>query len=249
MDFNQKKILITGAASGIGRVTAKHMDSLGANIILLDRQEDQLKEVSSELTHPSVCCVMDLQDVEGIEENIKPVVKEFGTLSGLVHCAGISDNRPLAMFKFPAVHRLMMINFFSFFELVRVLTKKGMYAEDGMNIVAISSVASKIGKVTQAAYGASKAAINGAMHSLAIELAPKKIRINTVLPASVNTNMIQQYFELKGTLDAGPAKPMDRQYLGLCQPENIATVIAFLLSDDSAFITGAEIPADGGYMS
>ncbi len=137
--FEDKVVLVTGAASGIGRATAKHLDSLGAKVILVDRQEEQLKEVQSELINPSICCVMDLMDVEGIEAKIKPIVNEFGALSGLVHCAGISDNRPLAMFKFSALHRVMMINFYSFFELVRVLTKKGMFNENGMNIVAISS--------------------------------------------------------------------------------------------------------------
>ena len=247
--FENKTVLVTGAASGIGRATAKHLDSLGAKIILVDRQEEQLKEVQAELTNPSVCCVMDLMDVEGIEEKVKPIVKEFGAISGLVHCAGISDNRPLALFKFSALHRVMMINFYSFFELVRVLTKKGMYNEDGMNIVAISSVAAKVGADAQTAYGASKAAINGAMHSMAKELAPKKIRINTVLPAAVNTAMIKQYYDLKATVDSGEGKPASRQILGMCQPEYVATAITFLLSDDSKWITGAEIPVDGGYMS
>jgi len=112
--FNGKIIVITGAASGIGRATAKHLDSLGASIILIDRQEEQLHAVQSELQNSSVCCVMDLMDVEGIEAKIKPIVKGFGPVSGFVHCAGISDNRPLSMFKYTALHRVMQINFYSF---------------------------------------------------------------------------------------------------------------------------------------
>ena len=248
--FEGKNVLVTGAASGIGRATARRLDSLGARVILVDRQEEQLKEVQAGLKNPSVCCVMDLMDVEGIEAKIKPVVKEFGALSGFVHCAGIADNRPLSLFKFPALHRVMLINFYSFFELVRVLTKKGMYSEDGMNILAISSVNAKVGADAQTAYGASKAAINGAMHSMAKELAPKKMRINTIMPAAVNTAMIQQYYELKSTVDAGTgARPDDRQILGMCQPEYVASVITFLISDESNWITGAEIPVDGGFLS
>ena len=247
--FEGKNVLVTGAASGIGRATAKRLDSLGAKLILVDRQEEQLKEVQASLSNPSACCIMDLMNVEGIEDTIKPVIKEFGAISGLVHCAGISDNRPLSLFKFSALHRVMLINFYSFFELVRVLTKKGMYNEEGMNIVAISSVAAKVGADAQTAYGASKAAINGAMHSMAKELASKKIRINTILPAAVNTAMIKQYYDLKATVDSGEGKPAGRQILGMCQPEYVASVISFLISDESAWITGAEVPVDGGYMS
>lgn len=247
--FKDKIILVTGAASGIGRATAQRLDYLGAKLILVDRQEEQLKEVQTTLSNPSICCIMDLMNVEGIEETIKPIIKEFGLISGLVHCAGISDNRPLSMFKYSALHRVMLINFYSFFELVRVLTKKGMYYDDGMNIVAISSVAAVVGADAQTAYGASKAAINGAMHSMAKELAPKKIRINTVLPAAVNTAMIQQYYDLKATVNSGEGKPAGRQILGMCQPEYVASVITFLLSDESKWITGSEIPVDGGYLS
>ena len=143
----------------------------------------------------------------------------------------------------------MLINFYSFFELVRVLTKKGMYSEEGMNILAISSVNAKVGADAQTAYGASKAAINGAMHSMAKELAPKKIRINTIMPAAVNTAMIQEYYALKSTVNSGEGRPDDRQILGMCQPEYVASVITFLISDESAWITGAEIPVDGGFLS
>ena len=249
VNFDGKTILITGASSGIGRATAVYLDSLGARTILIGRNETELMNTKKVLCNDSVLCVMDLAKIEEIETKIKPVVKSFGILSGYVHCAGISANRSLLMTKYQDIQQVMLTNFYSFYELARVLTKKGMYTETGMSIVAISSVISKVGKKALSAYGASKAAMNGAMHSMAIELAPKKIRVNTVLPAAVNTEMIRKYYDMKVSLDAGEGKPMDRQYLGLCPPECVASVIAFLLSDQSKWITGAEIPVDGGYLS
>lgn len=247
-NFTNKIVLITGASSGIGRATAVYLDLLGARLILIGRNEEQLKATQAFLKNESVICAMDLSDIENIECRLKPVIKEFGALSGFVHCAGVLELRPISLFKYDKLHKVMLTNFYSFFELVRVLTKKGMYCNEGMNIVAISSTASKTGRESQTAYGASKAAINGAVHSMAKELAPRNIRVNAILPAAVNTEMIEKYFDLKETLNAGERKPFERQYLGLCQPEYVASAIAFLLSDDSKWITGAEIPVDGGFL-
>lgn len=247
--FKNKNIIITGAASGIGKATALKLDKQGARLILVDCQEERLKEVQKQLLNESICCSIDLSDIERIEDTIKPIINEFGPVSGLVHCAGISDNRPIALFKHQVLHRVMLINFYSFFELVRVLSKKGMYDESGMNIVGISSVAAKVGVDAQTAYGASKGAMNGAMHSMAKELSSKNIRVNTVLPAGVDTPMIRKYYDLKTTVDSSTERTKSRQYLGLCQPEYVASVISFLLSDESKWITGSEIPIDGGYMA
>ena len=244
--FDGKAILVTGASSGIGKTTAQYLDSLGSKLILIGRNEEQLIDTQKSLKNESIICVMDLMNIETIEEKIKPIVVNFGALSGFVHCAGISENRPLSMFKYTNLHRVMLVNFYSFYELVRVLTKKGMYSKDGMSIVVISSVAAKVGKEAQTAYGASKAAINGAVHSMAKELAPKNIRVNSILPAAVNTAMIQKYYDLKEMLDAGERKPNERQYLGMCQPQYIASAIAFLLSDRAASVTGQNIHVDNG---
>ena len=250
MDMKGKRILVTGAASGIGRATSVLLDSLGAQVLLLDRNEEALIQTKESLKNAeSKCCVLDLIAIEEIEGKIKELLKETGPLDGFVHCAGISDNRPLSMFKYESLHRVMLINFYSFFELVRVITKRGNFSENGMNIVAISSVAAKVGADAQTAYGASKAAINGAMHSMAKELVSKKIRINTIMPAAVNTAMIKQYYDLKQTVDSGPGKPAGRQILGMCEPEYVASVIAFLLSDESKWITGVELPVDGGFLA
>ena len=145
----------------------------------------------------------------------------------------------------------MRTNFSSYFEMVRVLSKKGRFNE-GMSIVGVSSISAYVGASAQAAYGASKAAMNGAMRCLARELAEKGIRLNNVLPAGTNTEMYQEYLALRGEMKGGdgtPAKSAGRNYLGMNEPEDVANAIIFLLSPASRQITGVELPVDGGYMS
>lgn len=247
--FEGKKFVISGAGSGIGQATAKYLNELGAEVIMVGRRMEKLQETQALLKGNNNLYSYDLSDIDGIESLIKRIVTENGAIDGFVHCAGISENRPLLQFKYSVLHKIMLTNFYSFFEIVRVLSRKGNYNPNGMSIVAISSVAAIRGAVAQSAYSASKAAINGAMISMAKELAPKKIRINTIMPAAVETDMIRKYYSIKQGLNGNEAKPDSRQYLGMCQPESIASGVAFLLSSEANWITGVMLPIDGGYQS
>ena len=115
----------------------------------------------------------------------------------------------------------------------------------------VSSISAYVGASAQAAYGASKAAMNGAMRCMARELAEKGIRLNNVLPAGTNTEMYQEYLALKGEMrgESPAPKTAGRNYLGMNEPEDVANAIIFLLSSAARQITGVELPVDGGYMS
>ena len=255
MDFLQmegKHVLVTGGASGIGRQTAVTLSEYGAKISVIDMNEDRLKETLSMLKGEGhTCHTADLTRIDDIEPMIKSIVNEAGAFDGYVQCAGISKDLPIKIFNFERLNQLMLINFYSFFEIVRVLSKKGRFNE-GMSIVGISSTASECGVSSNTAYSASKAAMNGAMRSMAKELSSKGIRVNTILPGPTNTEMYRGFLSMKaemsGAASAAPA-PSSRNYLGINEPVDVANAIAFLLSPASKMITGIELPVDAGYTS
>lgn len=255
MDYIQMKgkhILISGGASGIGRQTAIILSELGAKVSIMDIQEEGLKKTISMLSGEGHSFhVADLSKTEELEELVVKIVKENGLLDGYVHCAGIVKNLPVSNYKYERLHKIMLVNFYSYFEIVRILSRKGRFNE-GMSIVGVSSISAYIGTPAQAAYGASKAAMNGAMHCLARELGEKGIRLNTVLPGPTETAMYSEYLALKAETKEGPnaaMKSSGRNFLGMNLPSDVANAIIFLLSPASRTITGVELPVDGGYMS
>ncbi len=252
MDFIQmtgRHILITGGASGIGRETAVILSRLGAKVSVMDLQEEGLKETLSMLEGEGHSIhTVDLSEVEKLEELVVDIVRQTGPFDGFVHCAGIVKNLPLINYKYERLHKIMLVNFYSYFEITRVLSKKGRYNE-GMSVVGISSIAATHGATAQAAYGASKAAMDGAMRCLAKELGEKGIRLNTVQPAATETAMYTEFMALKATMKDTEMKIQanPRQFLGMNAPSDVANAIIFLLSPASRRITGVHLPVDGGF--
>lgn len=248
IDFTEKKFIVSGAG-GIGAETAKLLNDFGADIILLDINEDNLANTISQLKgdgNKSYIC--DFSNIEGIEPVIKEIVKENGPVDGFVHCVGIGAVRPLKMSKYDFMLKVMNINFFSFVEIVRCLSAKGAYNPEGMNIVGISALGAFLGNSTKTAYCASKGAMNAAVRCMAKELAPKNIRINTVAPGVTDTPMARAA-EDYGFDSEEHKMILARQYMGVCQPVDIANAIAFLMSDMSKMITGSCISVDGGKLT
>ena len=247
-DFSNKKFLVSGAG-GIGAETAKLLNSCGASIILLDISEDNLNSVIVSLEKgDNKAYICDFSNIDGIEQVIKQIVAENGPVDGFVHCVGIGSVRPLKMSKYDFMLKVMNINFFSFVEIVRCLSSKGRYNPEGMNVVGVSALGAFLGNSTKTAYCASKGAMNAAVRCIAKELAPKKIRVNTVAPGVTDTPMARAA-EDYGSDSEEHRMILARQYMGVCQPLDIANTIAFLLSDMSRMITGNCIAVDGGKLS
>lgn len=246
VNLSGKKIVVAGASSGIGRETARLLNQLGASIILIARREENLKAALSEMSGDgNAYYVSDLSDLHSIEPLFKSIVDEHGKLDGMVYSAGISMSLPLQMFKPQKLNSIFTINFFAFIECVRQICKKGRF-NSGMNIVGVSSVASLKGDKAHLGYSASKAAMDAAVRCIAKEVSDKGIRINTVAPAMTKTEMYTKFLNNAGNNEAENQTLLTRQYLGLAETSDIANAIAFLLSDNSKFITGITLPVDGG---
>lgn len=244
-EFENKVFFVDGAGSGMGKETAIRLSRLGAKVALVDMDEESLKATLAEMDGSNHCYwAADLSQIEELANLVSSIVNEMGPIKGFVHCVGVRCRRPLKMLTKDVLHNVFTINLFSFIELLRLITKKGNF-DNGLNVVGISSMSSLTGGAGITAYSASKAAMDGAVRSLASELAPKGIRINTVLPGQINTPAYAKFIESSGGVD----KVMERQYLGLGDASDVVNMIEFLLSDKSKLITGAAIPLDGGYLT
>lgn len=248
MELSGKNIMVTGASSGIGKGIAILLSKLGANVILVARNEERLKETFCELEPGNHSYyLLDLNNLDEIESMIGNVCSSGRKLNGLVHSAGISLTTPLQYLKVADLNNIMSVNFYSFVELVKHFSKR-KYHDNGGSIIAISSISSKVGARGLTAYCASKGAIESAIRAIALELAPKNIRINAIAPSMITTQIYDglkeivnhKYFE---------ADLIKRQFMGLGNPEDVAYATAFLLSDASKFITGTSLVVDGGYLA
>ncbi|MDA3885153.1 MAG: SDR family NAD(P)-dependent oxidoreductase [Candidatus Delongbacteria bacterium] len=244
IDLTGKTILVTGASSGIGRETSVHLSKLGANIIMIARNIDNLKGTLSRMEGKAhKIYSYDLKKIEGIETLVQNIVDLNGPLNGFVHCAGISIMRPVKLIKYDFLHEMMLINFYSFVELVRCLSKKSK-SKEGASFLGISSVAANKGNKSQGAYSASKAALDSIIKPMAKELSNRKIRVNTILFGMIKTEMYKGFLE-----QGGDTTVWNDQYMGIGETIDAANAIAFLLSDASKFITGTGLVVDGGYLS
>ncbi|MBR2661636.1 MAG: SDR family oxidoreductase [Clostridia bacterium] len=250
IDLSGRRIIVTGASSGIGKATSILLSRLGAQVIMVARREEKLAEVSCLLEGSNHSYyVADLSNVDQIEGLVKQIANECGKIDGLVYSAGISVNNPINLSKPEKVRDVFMINFFGFYEMVRQVTKKTVY-NPGMRIVGISSSASLMGSKAQSIYAASKGAMNSAIRSLAHELSDRQICVNAVAPGMTATEMYENYLQRYGGKEGeSNQRLMERQYLGLIGPEDVANAIAFLMSDAARFITGVVLPVDGGMTS
>jgi NAD(P)-dependent dehydrogenase (short-subunit alcohol dehydrogenase family) len=244
MNLKDKRIILTGASSGIGKAAAVKLDELGASLVMIARNYDKLNETLSLLSGTDhKIYSYDLKKIEGIEDFINNVVKENGKFDGFVHCAGVAPMRPVKSAGYGFIHDIMLINFYAFAELVKSLSKANC-SNDGASIVAVSSVSSLKGNKAQGAYSASKSALNGLISPMAKELWAREIRVNSILFGMVKTEMFADFIKNGGDISA-----WKDQYAGIGEPEDAANVIAFLLSSASRMITGSNLVADNGYLS
>lgn len=248
-DLNGKVICVTGASSGIGRQCAITCSQFGAKVVLLARNEERLAETLSLLEHTQMHAVfsVDLTDYEKVSQVANETVAKMGRINGILHCAGISTTLPLKLVTPDKLEAFFQSNVFSAYNLTREFCKIGRFAQDGGSIVFFSSVMGKAGASGKSLYSMTKGALLSGARSLACELAPKKIRVNTISPGIVITPINNN---LPHISDPERRKITERQHLlGLGETTDIANACIYLLSDASKWVTGIDLCVDGGYTA
>ncbi|WP_426474903.1 SDR family NAD(P)-dependent oxidoreductase [Chryseobacterium balustinum] len=243
--IQNKTIIITGASSGIGREIAIHLSKLGANCVLIGRNQERLAKVKAECISPSLVISTDLYNFENYEEIVQKVFEEFGSIYGFVHSAGIEQTLLLPQIKIENLNEIFNINVFSAIEFIKIISKK-KYKFEKQSFVVLSSVMGVVGNKGLTSYSATKGAIISMVRSMALELSSKKIRVNAVSPGHVSDSEMSQNKERYLSEEA--VSVIEKNHpLGLGKCLDVAKITAFLLSEDSDWITGQNIVVDGGY--
>jgi meso-butanediol dehydrogenase/(S,S)-butanediol dehydrogenase/diacetyl reductase len=242
MRFQDKVAIITGGASGIGLSIAKRLASEGARIVLadinqaaLDAAVPQVQQAGSPGVWPSVCNVADENQVIA---TVQGALAQFGRLDVIVNNAGLMQFKALEQLTGDDWLRILSVDLLGAF----YFTKQAfLHMKPGGNVVNVASIHAVETEPLVAPYAAAKAAVLSLTRSSAIEGKPKGLRINAVLPGAIGTPMLWDNPNVKSGVEK--INPAD-----VGKPEDVAATIAYLASDDAAFVQGAEVRIDGGRL-
>ena len=244
MRFVGKSVIVTGAASGIGRAVAARFGREGAKVMLADRDADGLSAAASETGDAALAKVIDVSRPEDCKTMVAEAVTAFGGLDIVCNVAGVLDMAPLSALDERRWSRIIDVNLGGVFHMSRAAMPH--LIERRGNIVNMASAAGLVGVPFNAAYCASKHGVVGFTKALALEFGGRGVRVNAICPTGVKTPM----------LDQPPASDVDWELVmraapwldsgELCDPEDIADAVAFLASDEARRITGVAMPVDGG---
>jgi len=244
LDLRGRRVVISGASSGIGLETARMLASKGAEVCLTARRADPLAAAAKEIGDGAWAWPCDVADPESVVALAAETKTRWGAVDGLVNNAGVAPMARLDETPNDVWDETFAINVRGPFLLCREL---GPMLKEGVSpaVVNVSSTLAERAIQGMAAYNASKAALNQLTRSLALEWAPQ-VRVNAVMPAVVETPIhATRGMSFEQVEAMGEMHPMGR----VGQPEDVAAMISFLLSDASAWMTGTVIPVDGGMLA
>lgn len=247
--FKDKVIIVTGASSGIGAATAVHLASLGGQLVIVGRNVDKLKETADNIIAaggaPALQLQADMDKESDVEKIVADTLKKFGKLNVLVNNAGIIELGSIENTSLGQYDRVMNTNVRSLYQLTALATPELIKTKGSIvNVSSVNGIRSFPGVL---AYNISKAAVDQFTRCVALELAPKGVRVNSVNPGVIITELQKR----GGLDDAAYSKFLERakETHALGRPgegKEVAAAIAFLASDEASFSTGVNLPVDGG---
>lgn len=244
--LESKTVIVTGASSGIGRQCAIDCSKMGAKVIAIGRDKERLNNVMSEMEGDNLCFSYDLSDIDGIKDLISSIVNKMGKLDGFIHAAGIEVTNPAKLLRVEEYETLYRINCLSAFEIIKRLFGIKTFNRGG-SIVLISSISGIIARKGLSAYAASKGALISAARVMALEMAQREIRVNTISPGTILTPMMQKALD---TMSEEQRKKRIEDFpLGLGKQTDISNACVYLLSDASRWVTGQNLIIDGGFTA
>lgn len=241
-----RRMLVTGASSGIGRATAILLSQCGAHLILNGRNEERLEKTRQMLNgdgHQLAAAA--LSDADKVADWLKSLALSQGPFDGIFHASGVALIKPIRLTKQVHLDEVFGSSLMASFGIARAAAQKGVL-NDGSSVVYMSSVAGSRGQAGMAAYSAAKSAIDGMVRSFACEMAPRKIRVNAIAAGAVDSEMHTGITAQLG--ESGVSSYESHHLLGFGSPMDIANAATFLLSPAAAWITGSTMAVDGGYM-
>ena len=242
MRFTDKVVIVTGAASGIGLATAKRLGSEGARVVIADLNEEKAQAAAATVkaagASDALASACDVSQEEQVKATVQSTLQKFGRLDVVVNNAGLMIFKPLEEHEESDWLKVLHVDLLGafFFTKQAFLTMK-----PGSAIVNVSSIHAEETTPLVASYAAAKAAILSLTRSAALEGKPKGIRVNAVLPGAVDTPMLWNNPNVKSGQET-----INQADVG--KPEDIAAIIAYLASEDAAFVQGAMVRADGGRL-
>ena len=248
LDFGGRWVVVTGASSGLGRACAQELTAHGARVLLVGRHPATLDATRTTLSgdgHETL--VLDLQDLPRIGPEFAKSAGRIGRIYGLCHAAGIVETSPVTATTSELVQKIMSVNLLAGLELARAVARRDVMDPEGGSLVFISSIYGRVGAAGQIAYSASKGALSAAVRSLAIELARRRTRVNSISPGLVMTPMTDAALS---ALSAEQIAALQQKHpLGLGTPADVARAAVFLLAPATKWITGIDLVVDGGYCA
>jgi NAD(P)-dependent dehydrogenase (short-subunit alcohol dehydrogenase family) len=240
--LDNKKIIFFGTSNQISKTVVENLIQQHAEVLFISQTEipDQTFLSNSSCKF----LVRDYYTLDAIQTIFQNELKNENGFDGFIFGGGIGGVRPIKLTKNDFVQNMFDANVFSFLEIMRHVVKKG-FMNDGGSIVALSSVSSVKGLKSKVVYSASKAALEAAVRGAAAELADRKIRVNAIQKGWVSSDMDLDF--IKDNRSLNDDSDFKKQILGAIEPNELANLISFLLSDQVKTITGTSILLDGGY--